>query len=185
LNFLNVRWIYGDIPEEWRTVIVIPIHKKGDRNNPDNYRGISLLNTGYKIYSKIIAKRLTAIAVVLLLEEQNRFRKGRFCMDCILSASQIIEKHREFNIPTYIAFIDFKKAFDSVDRDKLWTIMLSTGIPTHLITITQKIHMENITRVNAVNGISEDSRAITQGVRQGCPLSPVLFNLYLDEVIRI
>jgi len=67
LNLLNVCWIYGDIPEEWRTAIIIPIHKKGDRNNPDNYRGISLLNTGYKIYSKIIAKRLTAIAEVLLL----------------------------------------------------------------------------------------------------------------------
>ena len=70
LNVLNVFWIYGDIPEEWRTAIVIPVHKKGDRNNPDNYRGISLLNTGYKIYSKITAKRLTAIAEVLLLEEQ-------------------------------------------------------------------------------------------------------------------
>jgi len=63
--------------------------------------------------------------------------------------------------------------------------MLSKGIPTHLMTIIQKIYMENIIRVNAGNGISEDSRAITQGVRQGCPLSPVLFNLYLDEVIRI
>jgi len=109
LNFLNVCRIYGDIPEEWRTAVVIPIHKKGERNKPDNYRGISLLNTGYKIYSKITAKRLTAIAKVLLLEEQNGFRKGRSCMDCIFSASQIIEKHREFNIPTYIAFIDFKK----------------------------------------------------------------------------
>ena len=59
-------------------------------------------------------------------------------MDCIFSASQIIEKHRKFNIPTYMAFIDFKKAFDSVDRDKLWTIVLSKGIPTHLITIIQK-----------------------------------------------
>ena len=66
--------------------------QNGDRNNPDNYRGISLLNTGYKIYSKIIAKRLAAIAEVLLLEEQNGFRKGRSCMDCIFSASQIIEK---------------------------------------------------------------------------------------------
>ena len=73
-----------------------------------------------------------------------------------------------------------KKAFDSVDRDKLWTIMLSKGIPTHPITIIQKMYMENIVRVNAGNGISEDSRAITQGVRQGCPLSSVLFNLYLD-----
>jgi len=154
LNFLNVCWIYGDIPEEWRTAIVIPIHKKGDRNNPDNYSGISLLNTGYKIHSKIIAKRLTSIAEVLLLEEQNGFRKGRSCMDFIFSAIQIIEKHREFNIPTYIAFMDFKKAFDSVDRDKLWTIMLNEGVPTHLIIIIQKIYMENIIRVNADNGIS-------------------------------
>ena len=105
-------------------------------------------------------------------------------MDCIFAASKIIEKHREFNIPTYIAFIDFKKAFDYVDRDKLWIITLSKGIPTRLITIIQKIYMENIIRVNAGNGISEDSRAISQGVRQGCSLSPVLFNLYLDEVIR-
>ena len=106
-------------------------------------------------------------------------------MDCIFSASQIIEKHREFNIPTYIAFTDFKKAFDSVDIDKLWAIMLSKGIPTHLITITQKIYRENTIRFNAGNGISADFRVITQGVRQGCPLSPVLFNVYLDEVIRI
>jgi len=68
---------------------------------------------------KITAKRLTAIADVLLREQQNGLRKGRSCMDCILSASQIIDKHREFNIPTYIAFIDFKNAFHSVDRDKL------------------------------------------------------------------
>ena len=54
-HFLNVFWIYEDIPEEWRTAIVTPIHKKGERNNPDNYRGIGLLNTGYKIYSNIIA----------------------------------------------------------------------------------------------------------------------------------
>jgi len=114
-NFLNVCWIYGDIPEEWRTAIVIPIHKKGDRNNPDSYRGISLLNTGYKIYSKIIAKRLTAIAEVLLLEDQNGFRRGRSCMDCIFSVSQIIEKHREFNISTYLRSLILKKLLT------LWT----------------------------------------------------------------
>jgi len=116
--------------------------------------GISLLNTEYKIYTKIFAKRLTVTAEALLLEEQNGFRKDRSCMDCIFSASQIIGKHREFNFSTYIAFIDFKKAFESVDRDKLWTIMSSKGIQTHLITIIQKIYMENIIRVNAGNGIS-------------------------------
>ena len=72
-----------------------------------------------------------------------------------------------------------------MDRDKLWTIVLSKGIPTHLTTIIQKIYKENLIRVNAGNGISEDFRVITQGVRQGCPPSSVLFNLYLDEAIRI
>ena len=115
-------------------------------------------------------KRLTVIAEVLLLEEQNGFRKGRSCIDFIFSASQIIEKHREFNIRKYIAFIDFKKAFDSVDRDKLWIIMLNKGIPTHLITKIQKKYVKSIIKVNAGNEISEDSRAITQGVRNGCPL---------------
>jgi len=68
---------------------------------------------------------------------------------------------------------------------KLWTIMLSKGFPTHLITIIQKIYKENVIIFNASHGISEDSKAITQVVRQLCPLSPVLFNLCLDEVIRI
>jgi hypothetical protein len=90
-------------------------YTKNETNNPDNYRGISLLNTRYKIYSKIIAKRLRVIADILLLEEQYGFRKGRSRMDFIFPASQIIEKHREFNIPTYIAFIDFKKHLN------LWT----------------------------------------------------------------
>jgi len=86
-------------------------------------------------------------------------------MDYIFSASQIIEKHREFNIPTYIAFIDFKKTFDSVGRDKLRTGMLNKEIPTHLVITVQKIYMENFIRVNAGNGISEDSRVITQAVK--------------------
>ena len=71
-----------------------------------------------------------------------------------------------------------------MDRDKLWTIMSSKGIPTHLITIIQTVYKLNFIRINAYNGTSEVSRVITQGVRQGCPLLPVLFNLYLDEVIK-
>ena len=62
--------------------------------------------------------------------------------------------------------------------------MSSKGIPAHLITIIQTIYMENFIRINGGSGISEDSGVITQGLRQGCSLSPVLFNLYLDKVVR-
>jgi hypothetical protein len=83
--------------------------QKGDINNPDNYRGISLLNTGYKIYSKIIAKRLIAIADVLLLEEQNGFMKGRSCMDCIFSAPQIIKSIENLTSPHILLALILKK----------------------------------------------------------------------------
>ena len=72
-----------------------------------------------------------------------------------------------------------------MDRDQLWNIMVNKGIPTHLITIIQRIYTENTIRINKGKGTFENFRIINQGVRQGCPLSPVLFNLYLDEVIRI
>jgi len=87
--------------------------------------------------------------------------------------------------PHILRSLILKKTFDSVDKDKLWTIILIKGIPTYLITIFQKIYMENVIRVNAGNGISEDSRAFTQELRKRCPLSPVLFNLHLDEIIWI
>ena len=77
-------------------------------------------------------------------------------MDCIFATSQLIEKHRAFKIPTYIAFIDFKKAFDCVDRDKLWNIMANKGIPTHLITIIQRMYTENTIRINRGKGTSEN-----------------------------
>ena len=72
-----------------------------------------------------------------------------------------------------------------MDRDKLWNIMASKGILTHLITIIQRIYRENTIRINKVKGTSENFRVINQGIRKGCPLLSVLFKLNLDEVIRI
>jgi hypothetical protein len=64
----------------------------------------------------------------MLLEEQNGFRRNRSCMDSVVSAAQLIEKHREYNIPTYIAFIDYEKEFDTISRTKLWKVLNSKGI---------------------------------------------------------
>ncbi|KAJ4434340.1 hypothetical protein ANN_22899 [Periplaneta americana] len=184
LNLLNVCWKYGYSPEEWQEAIIIPIFKKGDRRDCGNYRGISLLNTGYKIYSKIITNRLAVITENILLEEQHGFRKNRSCIDCVFSISQMIEKNREYNIPTYIAFIDYNKAFDTVNRQKLWEVLRSKGIPDHLIRVIQGLYSNTKIRIKLKNGISEESKEITRGVRQGCSLSPVLFNLYIDDVTR-
>jgi hypothetical protein len=177
LDFLNMCWIYGHIPEESRIAAVVLTYKKGNRKN---YRGISLLNTGYKIYAKLITQCLMTIAEVILLEEQNGFRKYRTCMDCISSVSQIIEKHREYNIPTYIAFIDLDKTFDTVNKSKLWKILQNKGIPRHLIKTVHSMYMNTVIKTSKEFKTREDFKEISQG----CPMSPTLFNLYFDEVVR-
>jgi hypothetical protein len=86
---------------------VIPIFKKGDERDPKNYRGISVLNTSYKIYSKIINKKL----------------KGHLCTDATFCLKLLIEKRREYNFDTHLLFLDYEKAFGSVQRQILFNIL--------------------------------------------------------------
>jgi sorting nexin-29 len=123
LNPLNNCWQSKYIPENWKEVQIIPIFGKGDRLKCENYRGISLLNEGYKIYAKIITARLQKIIKAIMLEEQSGFRKGRLCADNIFILKQLIEKRREFNHELNLLSIDYVKAFDRVDREKLWNIL--------------------------------------------------------------
>jgi sorting nexin-29 len=92
----------------------IPI-QKSKRNDCSNYRGISLLNSGYKIYAKIITQRFKTISEAILREERNGFRIGRSCIDNVFTIKQTREKTREFNLETHIAFLDLEKAFDRVN----------------------------------------------------------------------
>jgi hypothetical protein len=90
-----------------------------------------LLNEGCKIYAKIITARLHKIIEAIILEEQSGLRKGRSCADNIFILKQSIEKHREFNHELHLLFIDYVKAFDRVDGEKLWTVLCKRGI--HII----------------------------------------------------
>lgn len=183
LDLMNICWKYGHIPEEWRVGKICPIYKKGDKKNCSNYRGISILNTCYKIYASILKARLNIIIENMLSESQNGFRKGRSCADCIFSINQIIEKHREHNLPTYMIFVDYEKAFDNVCRNKLWIIMKQKGIPQHLISAIKSLYVENKIVIGTSKERKNIAATINKGVRQGCPLSPSLFNIYIDKIV--
>lgn len=184
LDLLNMCWKSGHIPEEWRMAKIYPVYKKGDRQNCENYRGISVLGICYKIYASILKSRFNVIMENIILEPQNGFRKGRSCSDCIFTINQIFEKHREYNIPTFILFVDLEKAFDKVNRNKLWNIMKQKGVPQHLITVIRSLYVENKILVETGTRHKNDITAtINRGVRQGCPLSPSLFNVYIDDAI--
>jgi hypothetical protein len=92
LYFLNFIWQGKTLPESWQKAIILPLHKKGDIKKCEHYRGISLLNSGYKMYVNIIKNKLYEYYKGKLGEEQNGFRRGRSCSDSYFSLKLIIEK---------------------------------------------------------------------------------------------
>jgi hypothetical protein len=112
------------------------------------------------------------------MEPQNGFRSGYSCIDPIFSLKLLLEKRREFNLETHFLFLDYQKAFDQVSRLKLFNILQNRNITDPLFTAILKIYEHNEIRIKLNSKLSK-SLAINRGVRQGCPLSPTLFNIYI------
>jgi hypothetical protein len=119
---LNI-WRSEIMPNEWNKPIICPIYNKGEKSECSNYRGISLLNIAYKILATVINNRLTTYAEDILIQEQNVFRRDRSNTDNIFIMRQILQKCYEHNIEMHVLFIDFKQAFESVDRQKTIQIL--------------------------------------------------------------
>ena len=116
-------WKREEMPEVWNTAVICPIHKKNDKLVCSNYRGISLLNVAYKIFSKVLARRLEIYAERELGEYQCGFRRNRSTIDHILSLRLIKEKCYEYNISIHQLFIDYKEVYDSISRAKLRMVL--------------------------------------------------------------
>jgi hypothetical protein len=120
-------WKQEEMPKEWLIALIHPIHKKNDKTNCSNYRGISLLNMTYKVMANIIAKRLIPYTEELLHDYQYGFQKNRSTTDHIFALRNIMEKCYEYNINLHQLFIDYKQAYDSVNRSKLFVTMKEFG----------------------------------------------------------
>ena len=114
---------------------------------------------------------------------QAGFRKGRGTRNQIANICWIIEKAREFQKNIYFCFIDYAKAFDCVDHNKLWKILKEMGIPDHLTCLLRNLHAGQEATVRTGHGTT-DWFQIGKGVRRGCILSPCLFNLYAEYIMR-
>jgi hypothetical protein len=176
-------WQSETMPEEWRTGLLIPLLKKGEPTQCSNYRGIMLLNTTNKILTSIIRKRLTEHTETKLGEYQNGFRKGKSTIDAIHVMSQIIEKSYEYDIELHILFIDFKQAFDNINRHSLVEQMQQMKIPEKLIKLTKMTMDDSRARISTTECVTNEIN-IERGVRQGDALSTTLFNIALGGAIK-
>jgi hypothetical protein len=113
-------WNKEELPQQWKESIIVLIYKKGDKTDFNNYRGISLLSTAYKILSNILLARLTPYVNEIIGDNQCGFLRNRSTMDQIFYIRQILEKKWEYNGIVHQLFIDFKKAYDS--KEKFLTI---------------------------------------------------------------
>lgn len=176
-------WNDEELPEEWKTSIICPIHKKGDKLECCNFRGIALLNIAYKIFANILYKRFLPYSESTVGEYQGGFRVGRSTTDQLFNIRQILEKCKEYNIEIHQLFVDFKAAYDSVKRRKLWRVMEEFGIPRKLISLAELTLSGANSRVRIRNKLSEVFD-IEEGLRQGDPLATLFFNWILEAAVR-
>ena len=164
--------------------MAVPIWKKtGSKKDCSSYRGISLLSHVEKMCAKILEQLTRAKTEHLLSDAQFGFRKGRGCTDAIFALRRLCERAIEYDQDLHLVFVDQEKAFDRVNRDKLWKVLEQYGFMGQLLDNIRAIYANSRRAVRTARGTS-DWFPVTSGVRQGCSLSPLLFVIYMDQITK-
>ena len=145
-------------PQDWKRSVFIPIPKKGNAKECSNYHTITLISHTSKVMPKILQARLQEYVNRELPDVQAGFRKGRGTRDQIANIRWIMEKAREFQDNIYFSFIDYAKAFDCVDHNKLWKILKEMGIPEHLMCLLRNLYAGQDATVRTGHGTTTGSK---------------------------
>ena len=182
-KFSNKCWETGTVPSNWLRANIVTIYKKkGEKAECGNYRGLSMLDVAGKIFAKVLNQRFCSqIAEKILPESQSGFRADRSTTDMIFICRQILEKSREQQQQLSLGFIDLKKAFDTVNRELLFAVMRRFGCPPTFVALVKALHSNNTAAVR-IGGETSEPFETSMGVKQGCVLAPLLFNVFLLAV---
>jgi hypothetical protein len=174
-------------PVEWSESTTVMIHKKGNVELPVNYRPIALLNTQLKLFTQILQSRLILWSENngILPESQGGLIKSRGCDDQIFTLSSLIQIHTRKNRQLFALFIDFERAFPSINHNKLWDKMFDLGVSGKISRILRKIYDTSYTRVRFQDNKLSSRIEMTEGLLQGEVLSPLLFSLYISDMADI
>lgn len=183
VNLFNKIFENGHFPETWSEGYVIPLHKKGSINEAENYRGITLLSTVGKLFTRVLNNRLGEWAAMygVLIEAQAGFRAGMSTADNIFVLHGLISHMINSGQKLYCAFVDFTKAFDYIVRENLWYKLVSLGLRGNILNILKSMYSSVKSRVKFANKLGNEFQC-SLGVRQGECLSPLLFSLYLNDI---
>ena len=171
-------------PEEWTKSIIVPLHKKGNRDDPDNYRGISLLSCVSKVFTGVLNARLMKWAEInsVITDAQAGFRRNHSTIDHIFALYACIEKQFSRNAKLYVAFVDFYKAFDTICHSTLWMVLSRTGVQGRMLNMLRGMYQSVKSCVRCSGGEFTDYFECLQGLKQGCLCSPILFSYFINQL---
>ena len=183
LQYANNLLFNNEKPNQWSDINILPLPKSGDLGLTKNYRGISLTSIVAKVVNRLILNRIQPKLDPLLRPNQNGYRPGRSTASHILALRRIIEGVKRHNLKAVLLFVDFKRAFDSVHREKMMRILRAYGIPDELVAAISKLYEDTRAKVISPDGDTEFFK-IVAGVLQGDTLAPYLFAIVIDWVMR-
>ncbi|KAK3513103.1 hypothetical protein QTP70_001397 [Hemibagrus guttatus] len=179
----NIAWQSGTVPLDWATGVVVPLFKKGNRRVCSNYRGITLLSLPGKVYSRVLERRVRPLVERRIQEKQCGFRPSRGTLDQLYTLHRVLEGSWEFVQPVHMCFVDLEKAFDRVPRGILWEVLWEYGVCGPLLRAVRSLYNRSRSLVR-IASCKSDLFPVHVGLRQGCPLSPVLFIVFMDRISR-
>ncbi|KAH9266176.1 hypothetical protein BASA84_001220 [Batrachochytrium salamandrivorans] len=174
------------IPRAWLCASIVSIDKKnGDPLNPGDKRGIALINVGLKLVCKVLQMRIEQFVETnnLLSYKQAGFRKREECVGQVVSLVDIIQRRQNAGLNTHVLFIDIQKAFDTVPVGALLWKLQNMGFPRRTLAFLKALYTSSSARARAGSLLS-DPFPVQKGVRQGCPLSGLLFNLFINDILN-
>ena len=187
LTPLLQAFLSSSFPATLTEAMLVPIFKgKGDVEAMDSYRGIALVTLLSKLYASLLATRLSSAleANGLRSNAQFGFRPGRGTTEAAFVLQATVDKHVGEGKRVYAAFVDFAKAFDAVPRSHLWARLSDLGVRGPFLQAVQLYYESVLFRVNTPEGLSAPFEA-KAGVKQGCPLSPVLFGAFIEGLADV
>lgn len=182
-NFFNSVYNTGQMPDDWLMSTFVTLPKKPNAKSCDEFRTISLMSHVLKIFLKVIHARLYSKCEENMGKTQMGFRSGLGTREALFATQVMIQRCRDVNCDVYICFLDYAKAFDMCNHEKMVRTLRIAGVDDKDIRIIVNLYWGQKAKVR-VDGQYTSSIQIQKGVRQGCVLSPLLFNLYSEQIFR-
>lgn len=182
-SMFNTIYTTGQIPSDWLKSTFVTLPKKSNASQCDDYRMISLMSHVLKIFLRIIHTRIYRKCDNQVDKTQFGFRNGFGTREALFSLNVLTQRCRDMNVNVFACFIDYRKAFDCVKHHKMIEILKETGVDQQEIKIISNLYWHQVAEVR-VETATSDVVLIKRGVRQGCILSPLLFNIYSEAIFR-